>query len=266
MTANHTEAMTYRRMQMRTVGQVADDFGVTVRTLHHYDEVALLHPGERSAAGYRLYTESDLMRLRQIVLYRRLGFSLDDVKALLADERDVLGHLQRQRAAVNDKLGELSSLAEALDRAMEAEMSGYQISKDEQRELFGDAFSDEYAAEAEERWGGSDMWAQSQQRQKSYTKEQWQQVKTEMDEVNDAYAALLTSGVPASDVAAMDVAERTRLHISEWFYDCSPQMHTNLAQMYVEDPRFTKTYEDHTPGLARFVHDAIVANSARQEG
>lgn len=149
---------------------------------------------------------------------------------------------------------------------MEAEVNGYQISKDEQRELFGEAFSDEYAAEAQERWGDSDAWAQSQQRTKSYTKEQWQQVKTEMDEVNDAYAGLLTSGAAASDVAAMDVAERTRQHMTQWFYDCSPQMHVSLAQMYVADPRFTKTYEDHTSGLAQFVHDAIIANSARQEG
>ncbi len=251
---------------MRTVGQVADDFGVTVRTLHHYDEVALLRPSERSAAGYRLYTDSDVARLRQIVLYRRLGFSLDDVKALLADEGDVLAHLQRQRAAVNERLGELSALAEALDRAMEAEVNGYQISKDEQREIFGDAFSDEYAAEAQERWGDTDMWAQSQQRTKNYTKGQWEQAKIEMDEVNDAYAALLSSWASASEDAAMDVAERARQHMTEWFYDCSPQMHVNLAQLYVCDPRFTRTYEDHTPGLAQFVHDAIIANSARQEG
>ena len=250
---------------MRTVGQVADDFAVTVRTLHHYDDIAVLHPSERSTAGYRLYTDSDVARLRQIMLYRRLGFSLDDVKSLLADERGVLDHLQRQRAAVNDKLGELSVLAEALDRAMEAEVTGYQISKDEQREIFGEAFSDEYADEAQERWGDSDAWAQSQQRTKNYTKDQWQQVKTEMDAINEAYAALLTSGASAIEAPAMDVAERARQQMTEWFYDCPPQMHVNLAQLYVTDSRFTKTYEDHTPGLARSVHDAIIANAAQKE-
>ncbi len=250
-------------VQMLTVGQVAAEFGVTVRTLHHYDEVGLLEPSERSHAGYRLYTDDDLTRLRQIVAYRRLGLSLDEVATVLASEADVLSHLRRQRDAVSQRLGELDSLAHALDRAMEAEMNGYQITKEEQREIFGEAFSDEYADEAQERWGDTDMWAQSQSRTKRYTKEQWQQVKAETDEINRAFVALLTSGEPATGEAAMDVAERARMQIHQWFYDCGPQMHDNLAEMYLSDPRFTATYEDQAVGLAQFVHDAIKANGAR---
>ncbi len=250
-------------MQMLTVGQVAAEFGVTVRTLHHYDGVGLLEPSERSPAGYRLYTDDDLTRLRQVVGYRRLGFSLDEVSTILASESEVLGHLQRQRAAVSRRLQELGLLADALDQAMEAEVNGYQITKDEQREIFGESFSDEYAEEAQVRWGETDMWAQSQSRTKRYTKEQWAQVKTETDEINGAFVALLTAGEPATGRAAMDVAERARMQIHQWFYDCSPQMHDNLADMYLSDPRFSGTYEDQASGLAQFVHDAIKANGAR---
>lgn len=149
---------------------------------------------------------------------------------------------------------------------MEAEVNGHQITKEEQREIFGDSFSDEYAAEAEQRWGDTDAWAQSRERTKHYTKEQWQQVKTETDEINDAYAALLSAGEPATGEQAVAVAERARQHITRWFYDCPPQMHASIAQMYVDDPRFSATYEEHTEGLARFVRDAVQANAHRQEG
>ena len=142
-----------------TVGQVADELGVTVRTLHHYDEIGLLHPSERTPAGYRLYTADDLERLQNIVVYRRLGFPLEEIGVLLdASGADLESHLRRQRAAVMSRLDELGELVTAIDRALEKEMSGLKLTKEEQKELFGDGYSEEYAAEAEERWGDSDAW------------------------------------------------------------------------------------------------------------
>src|SRR5690606_36415228 len=167
-----------------TVGQVAEGLGVTVRTLHHYDEIGLVVPSERSPAGYRLYTEEDLRRLQHVVVYRRLGFPLEEIGQLLAEGADVAAHLRRQRAAVTDRLEELAGLVQAIDKALEAQTNEYGISREEQRELFGDSFDESYAQEAEERWGGSDAWEQSQQRAKSYGKEQWARIKAEGDEVN----------------------------------------------------------------------------------
>lgn len=255
--------------QLLTVGQVADDLGVTVRTLHHYDQVGLVVPSARSRAGYRLYTEEDLRRLQHVVVYRRLGFTLEEIAQIVTEgggREQLVAHLRRQREAVTARLTELTSLVSAIDRALEAEMNDYQITREEQRELFGEGFSDEYAAEAEQRWGDSDAWADSQRRAKSYSKEQWQQIKTEGDEVNARYVALLTAGTPADSEAAMDVAEEARQQICRWFYECSPQMHAGIAEMYVADPRFTKTYEDIHAGLAQYVRDAVVANSARRAG
>lgn len=246
-----------------TVGQVADVLGVTVRTLHHYDEVGLLVPSERSSAGYRLYNEEDLRRLQNVVVYRRLGFSLDKIGDLLAGGADVVEHLRRQRATVTQRVAELIELVTAIDRALENEMNGHRITRQEQRELFGDAFDDEYAAEAEERWGGSDAWEQSQLRAKSYTKEQWQQIKQETDEVNRRYVELMRAGVPAHSTAAMDVAEEARQQICRWFYDCPRKMHAGIAEMYVADPRYTQTYEELASGLAQYARDAVIANAAR---
>lgn len=250
---------------MLTVGQVAERFGVTVRTLHHYDEIGLLRPCERSTAGYRLYTESDVGRLQHVVVYRRLGFSLDEIGELLdLDSQDVLTHLRRQRASVTSRLEELRGLVTAIDRALEKEMTGVDLTRAEQRELFGESFSEEYAAEAEQRWGRTDAWRHSRQRTARYTKSDWAEVAQETAEINAAFLAAMDAGEPATSTAAMDAAEQARRQIDERFYPLTPEFHRNLGDMYVADPRFTRTYEEIRPGLAQFVRDAIHANADRQ--
>jgi len=253
-----------------TVGQVAEQLGVTVRTLHHYDAIGLVVPSGRTSAGYRLYTVEDIERLQHAVVYRRLGFALEEITLLLHDEAAdgsaVIGHLSRQREAVMSRLDELRDLITAIDRAMEKEMSGIKLTKEEQKELFGDGFSEDYADEAEQRWGGTEAWKQSQRRTSKYTKDDWAKVKAEMDATNAAFVSAMTDGEPATSERAMDVAEAHRLHIHDRFYDLTPEFHRNLGDMYVADPRFTKTYEDIKPGMAQYVRDAIHANADRAAG
>src|SRR3954451_10114883 len=225
-----------------TVGQVAERSGVTVRTLHHYDEIGLLRPSRRSASGYRLYTDEDLVRLQHVVVYRRLGFSLEEVAGLLDDpEADVAGHLRRQRAAVMSRLDELGELVTAIDRALEAEVSGIQLTPAEQRELFGEGYKEEYQEEARERWGDTEAWRQSQQRTSQYTKADWQAMKAETDDIHGRFVAALQAGEPADGLVAVDAAEAHRQHITRWFYVCPAEMHACVSDMYVSDPRFTKT-------------------------
>ncbi|MHC1558059.1 MerR family transcriptional regulator [Actinomycetospora sp. C-140] len=249
-----------------TVGQVAERSGVTVRTLHHYDEIGLLRPSRRSASGYRIYIDDDLVRLQHVVVYRRLGFSLEEVAVLLDDpDADVAGHLRRQRAAVMSRLGELTELVTAIDRALEAAVSGIQLTREEQRELFGEGYSEEYQEEAQERWGDTEAWRQSQERTTRYTKADWETIKAETDDVNARFVAALQAGEPADGERAMDVAEAHRQHMARWFFDCSPEFHACISRMYVDDERFRKTYEDQATGLAQYVHDAVHANAMRPE-
>lgn len=248
-----------------TVGQLAEQFDVTVRTLRHYDDVGLLVPSDRSAAGYRLYSADDVTRLQHVVVYRRLGFGLEEIRLLLDQPESVEEHLCRQRAAVMSRLGEMRDLVVAIDRALEKERTGMKLTREEQKELFGEGYSDEYAAEAEQRWGDSDAWRQSKERTSRYTKQDWEAVTAEADAVNAAFVGALTAGLPADGEQAMDAAEAHRRHIHDRFYDVTPAFHRNLADMYVADPRFTKTYEDLEPGLAQYVRDAIHANADRQE-
>lgn len=249
-----------------TVGQVAEQFDVTVRTLHHYDEIGLLTPSERSPAGYRLYTEEDITRLQHVVVYRRLGFALQEIALLLDDpSADVVEHLRRQRAAVQSRLDEMCALVTAIDRALEAQMSGIELTKEEQQELFGDNFSDDYAREAEQRWGDTAAWQQSRHRTSQYTKQDWQQITAEQEAVNSAFVEAKRAGEPPASERAMDAAEQHRLLIHNRFYDLSYPMHRGLGDLYLTDPRFTRHYEDREAGLAQYVRDAIHANADRQE-
>jgi hypothetical protein len=137
------------------------------------------------------------------------------------------------------------------------------LSPEEILEVFGDHDPTEHAAEAEERWGNTDAYAESQRRARGYGKEDWLRMQQEMNAVHQQLISLLNSGAAATSAAALDAAEAHRQQISRWFYPCSPAMHRGLADMYVSDPRFTKTYEDMAAGLAQFLADAIHANAER---
>lgn len=250
-----------------TVGEVARLAGVTVRTLHHYDQIGLLSPGRRGGAGYRRYGEPELERLQQILAYRRLGFPLEEIATMLASPAsDPLGHLKRQHALLQERIGHLRRMVEAIEHAMEAYQMGIQLTPEERFDVFGDFDPDEYTVEAEQRWGGTDAYRESQRRTASYTKDDWQRIKTDSDAVYRALAEAMTAGVPAESSRATDLAERHREQISRWFYDCSYEIHRGLGELYVTDQRFTASIDRYAPGLATYLRDAIVANAVRGEG
>ncbi|WP_327704188.1 MerR family transcriptional regulator [Streptomyces decoyicus] len=247
-----------------SVGQVAAFAGVTVRTLHHYDEIGLLLPGERNHAGHRRYGEDDLDRLQQILFYRELGFPLEEVAALLDDpDADPQEHLRRQHDLLTGRIGRLQEMAAAVEHAMEARRMKVRLTPEEKFEVFGDFDPDAHAAEAEERWGGTDAYKESQRRAATYTKDDWKRLTAEFDALHRKMADLLAQGVPADSRAAMDVAEEHRRFISGTYYDCPYEMHSGLGEMYVTDERFTATYEAIRPGLAVYMRDAMLANAVR---
>jgi hypothetical protein len=132
--------------------------------------------------------------------------------------------------------------------------------------VFGEHDPERHEAEVQERWGDTDAYAQSKRRAAAYTKEDWQRIRAEGEELTRRMAAALRDGVPPDSAPAMDLAEEARQQIGRWFYDCPPPVHAALGRMYVEDERFTATYEAVAPGLAHWVSTAVQANAARQEG
>jgi DNA-binding transcriptional MerR regulator len=250
-----------------TVGAVARLAGITVRTLHHYDEIGLLSPGARSDAGYRHYDDADLDRLQRILFYRELGFGLDDIRTVMTDgSADASAHLRRQHAMLLDRIARLTRMAAAVEQAMEARSMGINLTPEERFEVFGDFDPDDYAAEVEERWGASDAYKESQRRVARYSKADWVRIKAEGKAAVDQLVAAMHAGKPAESAEAMAGAEAHRRQIDDWFYPCPTAMHVGLAEMYLADPRFTATYEKIAPGLAQYVHDAIKANAARSGG
>jgi len=250
-----------------TVGAAARLAGVTVRTLHHYDEIGLLNPSGRSSAGYRRYADADLERLQRILFYRELGFGLDEIKTVMTDgAADASAHLRRQHAMLLDRIGRLERMVAAVEKAMEAHTMGINLTPEERFEVFGDFDPDQHSAEVEERWGDTDAYRASARRTRSYTKADWQRIKAEGQAATDKLVDAMQAGLPADSPEAMEGAEAHRLQIDRAFYPCSHEMHVGLAEMYLADPRFTATYEHIAPGLAQYVHDAIKANATRVRG
>lgn len=247
-----------------TVGEVAALTHVSVRTLHHYDELGLLPPSSRSASGYRFYDEADLARLRQILFYRELEFGLDDIAAMLADPgRTAEDHLREQHRLLRDQISHRQDLLRALEKEMEAREMGIALTPEEQFEIFGtDAYGAEYADEAEQRWGGTEAWRQSQARTAAFNKEDWIAIKADTDELEADLASALRRGVPVDSAEAAALAERHRAQISR-FWDCDHGAHRCLGEMYVADERFRAHYDAVTPGLAQYLRDVIDANATR---
>ena len=246
-----------------SVGQVAGFAGVTVRTLHHYDDISLLVPSERSLAGHRRYSDADLDRLQQILFYRELGFPLDEVAALLDDpDADPREHLRRQHELLTARIEKLQKMAAAVEHAMEARTMGLNLTPEEKFEVFGDD-PEQYAEEVEERWGDTDEYADSQRRTASYTKEDWKRIQAEAADWGERYGALMSADELPTGEAAITLAEEHRQHICTWFYECTYEIHRCLGEMYVSDERFKAFYDALRPGLAEHLRDAIAANAAR---
>jgi DNA-binding transcriptional MerR regulator len=247
------------------VGEVAALAGITVRALHHYDRIGLLSPSERTAAGYRRYTPADLDRLHRVLVYRELGFPLEEVATLLDDpDADPATHLRRQHRLLRERIERTQAMVAAVEKEMEAQQMGISLTPEERFEVFGEHDPGQYEAEVEERWGETDAYQQSRRRTAAYTRDDWLRIKAEGADVERRFAEAMAAGVPADDERAMDVAEAHRQHIGRWFYDCPPAMHAGLGRMYVEDERFTAHYEQIAPGLAQYVSTAVQANAARR--
>ncbi|WP_070380091.1 MerR family transcriptional regulator [Rhodococcus sp. WMMA185] len=249
--------------EKHTVGVVGRLVGVSVRTLHHYDEIGLVTPSGRTPSGYRSYSDADVERLHQVLTYRELGFPLEEIAALLDDpDVDALSHLQRQHALLGERIDRLHQMVAAVEKMMEAKSMGIALTPEEQHEIFGDDWrGEEYATEAEERWSESTAWKQSQQRTAKLNKQDWRRIKAEIDALETRFAQAMAEGVEPGSDRANALAEEHRAGVSK-FYDCDHTMQVNLAEMYVADARFRQHYEKVAPGLAQYVRDVIVANAS----
>ncbi|MGD2069285.1 MAG: MerR family transcriptional regulator [Gemmatimonadota bacterium] len=249
-----------------TVGEVAELAHVTVRTLHHYDEIGLLTPSDRTGSGYRLYSRSELDRLHQILLFRELGFGLEAVGHLLDDPTfDLEDALRAQRDLLTERVEKTEAIIRAVEAALESLEKGMPMSTERMFEGFEDFDHAEHAEEAEERWGGSEPWKESMRRARNYKKADWGKMKEEQDDIWRRMADAMAAGTEPTDDAAVALAEEARLLVDRWFYPCSHAMHVGLAAMYETDARFADFFEQRAEGLAAYAIAAIRENARRAE-
>ena len=248
-----------------TVGEVSMLLGISVRALHHWDETGLVHPSRRSAAGYRLYSEADIMRLQQVLVYRQTGMSLADIKAVLDEPgADALTHLRRQRELVQGQVSHLQQMLSSIDMVMEIHQSGARISVAEMAEIWGTDWDPVYVEEAQARWGDTEDWAESYRRKARMTRADWERAHEETVALETALAEAMRSGVEPGSPEANALARWHRKDFNRWF-EVSISKQVLIARGYVADERYARYYDKRAPGLAAWLKDVIDAG-ARSEG
>ncbi|SDK20129.1 MerR family transcriptional regulator [Sediminibacillus albus] len=236
-----------------TVKQVADIVGISVRTLHHYDEIGLLEPDALSTSGYRIYSDNDLEKLQQILFYKELGFPLKKIKEIINDPSfNRQEALELQRKMLLERRLRLDKMIASIEKTIQYTKGEITMSNEEKFEGF-DFSRNPYEQEARERWGDEAIDA-SNQKIGNMTKKEQQALGEEMNDIYRELASL-------RDLAPE--AEQSQAVIEKWYLllnkmgDYSLDAFKGLGQMYVEDERFTKNIDQFGNGLAKFMRDAM---------
>lgn len=236
-----------------TVKQLASLAGVSIRTLHYYDEIGLLKPDSIAENGYRHYGEQAVLQLQQILFYRELDLSLEAIRDLVTrPEFDVVRALQAHRASLQERSKKLDQLINTIDKTIE-HLEGKRVMKEsEYFEGWTEEKQPEFEKEIRQKYGEHAMdgvidW-------NSYTKDQKAAIIAEGQANTQAMADLMGQPVNSPEIQA--VVARWHQHM-KYFYDPSIERMRGLGQMYVDDTRFEANYEKVRPGLALFMKQAI---------
>ena len=232
------------KMQIKEFAELT---GVSVRTLHYYDEIGLLKPSEVDAQnGYRFYDEESLERMREILFYRELDFSLKTIAEILSSpDYDKQQALSRQRKLLLSKKERLEQLIAAIDSVEKGE-DFMKTNNDYE------ALKNQYAEEVKQRWGNTDAYKESQQRNTDFSK-----AAASLDAVFEEFAELNRSGISPNDEPAKIQVEKLQQCITDNFYTCTNEILVGLSQMYVADERFKTNIDKHGEGTAEFVSACI---------
>ena len=235
------------RMQIKEFAELT---GVSVRTLHYYDEIGLLIPAEVDRhSGYRFYDEASLLRMQEILFYRELDFSLKSIREMVTSpDYDKNEALREQKKLLILKKERLEGLISAIDGAMKGE----NIMK-----AFDNSKLDAYKKEAREKWGKTDAYREHAEKTKGYSKEQWKGAAEGLDTVFAEFATCMGSGVSADSVEAQSLVKKLQDCITANYYTCTREILAGLGQMYVMDSRFQENIDRHGAGTAEFVSRAI---------
>lgn len=242
------------------VKEVADLVGISVRTLHYYDEIGLLRPSAATASGYRIYNNEAIDTLQQILLFREMGFPLDQIRTIIHDPAyNRTAALKRHRQSLIDRRRQLNQMIKTVEKTIRYTQGEISMTNEEKFQGF-DFSHNPHEAEARRRWGDQTVDA-ANQKVDSMQKEGQRDFA---DRFNALYAQLagLRHLDPASDEAQAGIGEWYALLNTMGHY--SPEAFRGLGQMYVDDERFTRNIDKFGDGLALFMREAMAVFADRR--
>ena len=232
------------------IKEFAEFTGVSVRTLHYYDEIGLLTPAcvDRST-GYRYYDENSLLRMQEILFYRELDFSLKNISEILSSPNyDIKKSLEEQKILLTLKKERLERLISSIDDAMK----GANVMK-----AFDNSEFEKYKAEAKEKWGNTEAYKEHAEKTKHYPKQKWNDLAEDMDRIMADFAVCMKNDEKPDSAQVQSLVKTLQNHITENHYLCTNEILAGLGQMYVADERFRSNIDKHADGTAEFIREAI---------
>lgn len=238
----------------RTISEMAKLSGVSVRTLHYYDEIELLTPSEViPETGYRYYDDDALVKLQQILFYRELDFPLREIVQIMsASNFNKEKALLKQRELLKLKRKRLDQLIKLLNANLKGDttMRFEEFNTDEI-----EAAKEKFSTEVKEKWGNTEAYEENLQKTAGYGKENWKKVTEQMDDLLKKFAAHLEDD-PASESVQKLVGEWQQ-YITDAHYNCTKEILADLGTMYTADERFTKNMDKFGVGTGKLMSDAI---------
>ena len=245
---------------MYKIKEVSELAGISVRTLHYYDQIGLLTPAYVEENGYRLYDEENVARLHQVLFFKEMDLPLGSIKNILDDPQfNQLDALVKHKKNLVEKRKRLEKIIQSIDQAVVMAKGGRQMSKKDMFEPFDmskiEAHQEKYRKEVKEKYEGTEPFQQSQKKISSYQGNDWKAIEKERQAIYQSLADLMDRDPADSEV--QQLVHEWRMHISKHFYDCSVEIFKGLGEMYIADQRFKDNIDQTRPGLAQYLHDAI---------
>lgn len=243
-----------------TINKLAKLAGVSTRTLRYYDELGLLSPARVSSNGYRIYGQKEIDRLQQILFYRELGVSLEEIRNILASKDfDGLSALESHLTALLARREQLNLLVANVEKTIKT-MKGEMIMSDQEKfegflQKLVDHNEHQYGEEARTKYGDERV-NRSNAKVLNMSKEQFTELERLTEDLNETLKAAFEQGDPASELA-QKACELHKKWLCFYWDDYSKEAHKGVTQMYVDDPRFTAYYDKISPGSAAFLRDAV---------
>ena len=233
--------------------------GVSVRTLHYYDEIGLLKPSEITEAGYRFYDEDNLAVLQQILFYRELELPLKEIIHILSQpDHDQKTALLHHRELLLIKQQHVAALLRLVDETLGG---NEHVSKGKFAFTDYEEAKDKYAAEAKAHWGHSNAYKESKRSEDKRTEAESVEMMNKSNSIFTAFAGSMD--MAPSDPEVQKLVQRWQAFISKYHYNCTDDILEGLAEMYISDERFTENIDRFGGGTARFMYEAIKAYCAR---